>query len=209
MKPAYQTPKPTAPTTPHSKIASIQKKAFKNAQRRASESSGIHSAGNQHGPMPVLELYQKENCPFSHAVRNKLTRLGLDFVAHSIPDGHPLKHEQLIRAGGLDQLPFLIDHTSGVKLYESPVILAYLDKTYGEPGSKDWLGSLADAVSDKLRSRADQIAWRVAAPLIRAQEVGLSAREAMQSLSKTWDYVLERVQTAMNEAKSKSEAAQT
>lgn len=206
MKPAYQTPKLTPPTL---KIATQQKKAFKNAQRRASESSGVRSTGYNHGPMPVLELYQKENCPFSHAVRNKLTRLGLDFVAHSIPDGHPLKHEQLVRAGGLDQLPFLIDHTSGVKLYESPVILAYLDKTYGEPRSTDWLGSLAENIGEKLRSRADQIAWRVSAPLMRAQELSDSARTAVQSLGKSWDYVVERVQTAMNEAKSKSEAAQT
>jgi glutathione S-transferase len=206
MKPAHQVPRPVPPT---SHPINIQKKAFKNAQRRATETSGVHSANKSHGPMPVLELYQKENCPYSHAVRNKLTRLGLDFVSHSIPDGHPLKHEQLIRAGGLDQLPFLIDHTSGVKLYESAVILAYLDKTYGEPGSESWLGSLAGNVSEKIRAHADQIAWRVSAPLIRAQELGLEVQQALQTLEKSWDYVMERVQTSMNEAKSKSQAAST
>jgi len=159
--------------------------------------------------MPVLELYQKENCPFSHAVRTQLTRLGLDFVSHSIPDGHPLKHEQLIRAGGLDQLPLLVDHSSGTKLYETPAILAYLDKTYGDPESQEdgnWFGTLAEKIDHKIRDRADQIAWRLGAPLLRAQELRLDARNALQTLSKSWDFVMKKIQTAMNEAQNKAQS---
>ena len=83
---------------------------------------------------PTLELFQKEECPFSHTVRQKLSDLGLDFVAHSIPDTQDLKHKELVNAGGKDQVPFLIDHKSGVKLYESEAIVSYLEKEYGTGG---------------------------------------------------------------------------
>jgi glutathione S-transferase len=32
----------------------------------------------------VLELWQAEWCPYSHRVRQRLTELGLDFVAHQV-----------------------------------------------------------------------------------------------------------------------------
>jgi glutaredoxin len=35
----------------------------------------------------VLELWQAEWCPYSHRVRQRLTELGLDFVAHQVAAG--------------------------------------------------------------------------------------------------------------------------
>src|SRR4051795_7369076 len=35
-------------------------------------------------PRTVIELYQAEWCPFSAAVRERLTELGLDFVARQV-----------------------------------------------------------------------------------------------------------------------------
>jgi len=33
----------------------------------------------------MIELYQAEWCPHSHRVRQRLTELGLDFVARQVP----------------------------------------------------------------------------------------------------------------------------
>jgi glutathione S-transferase len=201
MKPAHQNPhfNPSASET-------AQKTAFKKAQRRG---SGLfkNSGGNKgaHSATPSIELYQKESCPFSHAVRNKLTHLGLDFVAHSVPDDQPLKHEQLVKAGGKDQLPFLIDHTSGVKLYESQAILAYLEKSYGKHATQDWLTRLTWVVDSRVRAWADPIAWRLSSPLLRAQRLQLDARNALQTLEGSWGYLRSRFQAAIDEARSKTQ----
>lgn len=79
---------------------------------------------------PQLELYQREDDRASHEVRRQLSRLGLDFIAHSV-QGHDWKHQQLVQASGQDRIPFLIDHRSGVKLGGSGEIRAYLVKEYG------------------------------------------------------------------------------
>lgn len=134
--------------------------------------------------------------------------LGLDFVAHSVPDGQPLKHEQLVRAGGKDQVPFLIDHSSGIKLYESRAILAYLDKTYGEPEPKDRFGKLVHEINTRLRASADPIAWRLSSPLLRAQEFQHEAINALKSIESTVDFVRKRIETAVAEARAKAQGAE-
>lgn len=84
---------------------------------------------------PKLELFQNEDCPYSHAVRERLSELGLDFISRSVSfeeDERAKKtHERLVQAGGQDQVPFLIDHTTGERMYESEDIIAYLDRKYG------------------------------------------------------------------------------
>lgn len=170
-----------------------KKKAFSHAKRRAAETLGIHS--KTHGPVPSIELFQKESGPSSHAVRSKLTRLGLDFIAHSVPDDLPLKHELLIQAGGKDELPFLLDHTSGVKLYGSQPIVAYLERIYGIP-AQSLVTRITKGIDTRIRSRAEAIAWRVREPLLRAQEFGAEVQSAVATLQGTIDYLLERIQAA-------------
>ena len=103
MKAAHQVPRSV---THHLRNRSASKASFQEKPNGERPKARRHTSDSTHGPLPVLELFQKENCPFSHAVRSKLTRLGLDFVAHSVPDGHPPSSiEQLVRAGGKDQLP--------------------------------------------------------------------------------------------------------
>ena len=55
---------------------------------------------------PALTLYQAEWCPFSSAVREVLTELGLDFVARQV-EPWPEQREGLQALAGTDQIPVL------------------------------------------------------------------------------------------------------
>src|ERR1700757_3678707 len=55
---------------------------------------------------PALVLYQAEWCPFSSAVREVLTELGLDFVARQV-EPWPDERETLREGAGTDQMPVL------------------------------------------------------------------------------------------------------
>jgi glutathione S-transferase len=83
----------------------------------------------------MLELYQAEGCPYSENAREKLSELGLSYVAHNprSHDGETLNdqtHNELLVIGGEDQIPFLVDHQRGETLYESDDIVEYLDEHY-------------------------------------------------------------------------------
>jgi predicted GNAT family acetyltransferase/glutaredoxin len=54
----------------------------------------------------VLTLYQTEWCPFSSAVREVLTELGLDFVARQV-EPWPSERSGLREVAGSDQIPVL------------------------------------------------------------------------------------------------------
>jgi glutathione S-transferase len=54
----------------------------------------------------VLTLYQAEWCPFSSAVREILTELGLDFVARQV-EAWPEQRAGLLAASGSDEIPAL------------------------------------------------------------------------------------------------------
>jgi glutathione S-transferase len=69
----------------------------------------------------MLELWQAEWCPHSHAVRQRLTELGLDFVAHQVaadkddrPDGMEiprlLTEQGEVLSGEEEILPWLDEH---------------------------------------------------------------------------------------------------
>jgi len=55
----------------------------------------------------ALTLYRSELCPFSSAVRQALTELGLDFVAHQV-EPWPSERAELRRVAGTDQIPVLL-----------------------------------------------------------------------------------------------------
>jgi uncharacterized protein len=61
----------------------------------------------------VLTLYQAEWCPFSSAVREVLTELGLDFVAKQV-EPWPDEREALRAASGKDQIPTLVTDDGAV-----------------------------------------------------------------------------------------------
>ena len=83
----------------------------------------------------MLELYQAEDCPHSQDVREKLTDLGLSYVAHNprLAEGE-VKNETTRAAmesiGGEDQIPFLVDTDRGEQVYEAEDITDYLENHY-------------------------------------------------------------------------------
>ncbi|MGZ6333957.1 MAG: glutathione S-transferase N-terminal domain-containing protein [Bdellovibrionota bacterium] len=131
---------------------------------------------------PQIELFQNENSAFCHAVRAKLSALDLDFIAHNVHE-NPLKHEQLVLAGGKDQIPFLIDHKTGTKLYDSAPIVAYLDSHYGAGHlAEGRILKLAHRLQSGLEARKSAIAWSVKAPIEKIRVVGSDVRGAWQTI---------------------------
>ena len=82
-------------------------------------------------PSHRLMLYERETCPYSRLVREALSRLDLDALIKPCPEGERAHHEQLRAYTGGEQVPFLIDHTTGAQLSESHAIVAYLYRRYG------------------------------------------------------------------------------
>jgi len=85
----------------------------------------------------MLELYQSEGCPHCAKVRETLSELGLSYVTHNprLPGDvggavtNETTHEELT-AGGLDQIPYLVDTDRGSTMYESDDIVDYLETHY-------------------------------------------------------------------------------
>jgi predicted GNAT family acetyltransferase/glutaredoxin len=72
----------------------------------------------------MLTLYQVEWCPFSSAVREVLTELGLDFVARQV-EPWPEERRSLVGRTGTDQIPVL-ETEDGKFLRGTREIFAYL-----------------------------------------------------------------------------------
>lgn len=83
-------------------------------------------------PTNILELYEKEACPFCRKVREALSTLDLDAKIHPCPKGGFLFRKQLVERGGKEQVPLLIDPNTSEKMYESDTIVKYLFNKYGE-----------------------------------------------------------------------------
>jgi glutathione S-transferase len=77
----------------------------------------------------MLEIYQKEGCPYSKKVRARLSELGLSWVAHSAEPG-TRSAEVLEKLSGSQQVPFLVDAERGVMMPESDDIIEYLNQNY-------------------------------------------------------------------------------
>jgi glutaredoxin 3 len=71
----------------------------------------------------MLELYQAEWCPASRRVRQRLTELGLDFVARQVPVDKAGRLRLSFRTG-TDSIPVLVDGWATIVGEDS--ILAYL-----------------------------------------------------------------------------------
>jgi glutathione S-transferase len=77
-----------------------------------------------------VELYQAEWCPHSHRVRQRLTELGLDFVARQVP-ADPERRDAMRDAVGDDSIPVLVDGDN--VLHGDAAILEHLEGTYPKP----------------------------------------------------------------------------
>jgi glutathione S-transferase len=77
----------------------------------------------------VLTLYQAEWCPYSGAVRQRLTELGVDFLARQVPPW-PEQREELLAATGQSSIPALLTD-DGRPVAGVEAILAYLSDRHG------------------------------------------------------------------------------
>ena len=81
-----------------------------------------------------MELYQAEWCPYSHRVRERLTELGLDFVARQVP-ADPEDRAELERAVGTNSIPVLVTD-EGEPLRGDEEILRWLERFDERPDAK-------------------------------------------------------------------------
>ncbi len=102
-------------------------------------------------PDEPLELYSFEASPFSRTVRETLTELELPYVLRNVGKGNTLEwlptpmRERFVgerplstenrrafaERSGRMMVPFLVDPNTGVEMFESAEIKAYLVETYG------------------------------------------------------------------------------
>ena len=78
----------------------------------------------------MIELYQAEWCPHSHRVRQRLTELGLDFVARQVPVDLA-ERSGMERATGRCSIPTLV-LDDAVVVSGDDAILAVLDRRFTE-----------------------------------------------------------------------------
>ena len=79
----------------------------------------------------MIELYQAEWCPHSHRVRQRLTELGLDFVARQVPVD-PADRAELVGATGRRGIPTLVLDDDSI-FGGDDEILAMLDQRFTDP----------------------------------------------------------------------------
>lgn len=95
-------------------------------------SNGIQSTPAEVQPEQLLQLYDIENCPYCRLVREALTELNLDAEIYPCPKNGERFRPTVVEQGGKAQFPYLVDPNSGVEMYESLDIIAYLFETYGQ-----------------------------------------------------------------------------
>lgn len=95
-------------------------------------SNGIQSKPAAVKPAKLLQLYDIENCPYCRLVREALTELDLDVLILPCPKQGERFRPELLERAGTAQFPYLVDPNTGIEMYESLEIVAYLFKTYGQ-----------------------------------------------------------------------------
>ena len=80
-------------------------------------------------PEQLLELYSFEASPFCRIVREALSSRELAYRLHNVARGSAQREEFVARSGRM-MVPWLADPNTGVELFESADIVAYLEKTY-------------------------------------------------------------------------------
>jgi glutathione S-transferase len=93
--------------------------------------AGIVTEARASRPALLLEIWEFEGCPYCRIVREALTELDLDALIRPCPKGGERYVPELVAKGGKYQVPYLHDPGTGVSMYESADIIAYLYETYG------------------------------------------------------------------------------
>jgi len=80
--------------------------------------------------MSTIELYDRENCPYSQKVRDKLDELGLEYDETQVPDKHSERTE-VEKLTGQTGVPVLFDDPLDEDfLTDSDEIVRYLERQY-------------------------------------------------------------------------------
>ncbi|OGZ11663.1 MAG: hypothetical protein A3D67_00530 [Candidatus Lloydbacteria bacterium RIFCSPHIGHO2_02_FULL_51_22] len=73
----------------------------------------------------MLILYVKTHCPFCEKVLARAKELGITLEERNIAQAQYL--DELMEKGGKRQVPFLVDETHDMSMYESDDIVEYLE----------------------------------------------------------------------------------
>jgi glutathione S-transferase len=84
-------------------------------------------------PAQPLELYSFEASPYCRIVREALCVLELPYRLHNVAKGSDGRAALKARAGKA-MVPCLVDPNTGVEMFESADIVAYLERTYAVQG---------------------------------------------------------------------------
>jgi glutathione S-transferase len=84
-------------------------------------------------PEQLLELYSFEASPFCRIAREALSSLEIAYRLHNVAQGSPRRAEFRARSGRM-MVPWLADPNTGVEMFESADIAAYLYETYALDG---------------------------------------------------------------------------
>ena len=82
-------------------------------------------------PRQLLELYEFEACPYCRKAREAMSALRLDYLARPCPKNGTRYRPRVKELGGKRMFPYLVDSNTGVSMYESDDIIAYLYRHYG------------------------------------------------------------------------------
>jgi len=84
-------------------------------------------------PDAPLELWSFEASPFCRIVREALCALELPYLLHNVAKGSARREAFIARSGRM-MVPYLADPNTGVEMFESADIAAYLEATYAIAG---------------------------------------------------------------------------
>jgi glutathione S-transferase len=115
--------------------------------------NGIQSSPAAFKPGQMLQLYDIENCPYCRMVREALTELDLDAEIFPCPKSGERFRPDVVERGGKAQFPYLVDPNTGIEMYESLDIIAYLFETYGQrPVPLKWRAGKLQTLGSMLAS---------------------------------------------------------
>jgi glutaredoxin len=92
----------------------------------------------------LIEVWQAEWCPHSALVRQRLTELGVDFVARQV-DAYPDERGRLCEATSVDSIPVVVFPDGVTVGGADEEILAAIDRRYGDgPGTAEQIERAAE-----------------------------------------------------------------
>jgi glutathione S-transferase len=106
-----------------------------------------------------MSLYQAEWCPFSSAVRERLTELAIDFVARQVPPW-PEERNALVARTGSDEIPVL--EADGTFYVGTREIFAFLERFDPSPYAAEQRSRYREHASARMRDVTGALLDRVA-----------------------------------------------